>query len=154
MGRTLWQSKLQTFAPVVASSVQVVDILNTLEPDIRARSTVVSVHLSYTSVQTAAAAGTWVEGIGLVVGPEGGFTVPPDPLDTAQDHSWMMTRHGYISGSAIDTFPKFIHHEIHVKSARKFRGGQTTLWFSRSVLLTGAGSFQANLFARILLYVP
>ena len=154
MGRTQWYNHTQFFSAQVASGVQFVDVLAAVDPEIRARATIVNIRLSYTSVQTAAQAGTWIEGVGLVVGPAGGFTVDPSVLLPSQDHSWLWTGHGYISGSAIDTYPKMVRHEANIRSARRFRGGETTLWLSRAVLLTGAGSFQAHAYVRMLLYIP
>ena len=153
MGRTLWVNKYNVLAPVVATGNRAIDVLGGVDPDIRARATIVNIRLTWASIQTAFQDGTWSEGLGLVVGPEGGFTVAPDVLNELQDHSWLWTGMGFLSGSVGDTYPKRIDHEANIRSSRRMRAGQTTLWFSQSHILTGAGSLMSRLYLRILLYV-
>ena len=155
MGRTLWINKLQSFGTKSATGVAVADVLSDLDTDIRARATLVNIRGTIIHAYgDPSLVGTWQVGMGLVIGPVGGLATAPDVLDTSQDHSWLWTDVDFYIGTANNVAADRTRLLLNVKSARRFRGGQTLLFITQSVLEMGAVTVDTRAYLRMLLYVP
>ena len=122
MGRTQWQNKLQNFGTVSATGLQMADVFDAVNKGIRSRATIVAVRGTIVSTQTnIGQAGSAEVGLGLVIGPLGGFTVDPDVLTEGEDHSWLWTGYDFTREVATATNTQKTRWELDVKSSRRLR---------------------------------
>ena len=156
MGRTVWVNKYFTFGGLTATGANQVDLLSEADRSLTLGATIVSVKGQIVMhVEDPQATGSWDWRQALYIA-DIAQTTFPNLIDDALQPSWLWHNYGFWGGGSANI--STAHHEVitlDVKSKRRFRENNKTLWFLNSVVETGvSSSLSIRLYTRTLLYVP
>ena len=154
MGRTMWVNE-RISETIVGTSQFASNLLSSVEPNVLERATVVGVRGSISvNLGDPTDVVAYEMGFGLVVGPSVGFASVPRLLLASERFSWMWTGHVWLETTVLNTAIQRHYFELNVKSARRLRSGESTLYYCRDYIETGAGVVSMHGWFRTLLYIP